>query len=211
MTTQINNSWLMRLAAVLAAGGLSLAITDTTAAKGGGGGNSSHSQHAVSSNQNSGNQHNGNLSSRQPAKKHDDSHSSRDRDKKHDGKGDKGEAREGKDHNGTRQTYNGCKKQNCAGDKTAIVVTDATGKVVYSISKSQLDAQHDVFSAQKVAGGVMLQVGDKRILVPGKSVTVKNEALSQYIADKGGLTQTIVRNKDGSISDVLTVAPLKGL
>jgi hypothetical protein len=210
MATRIDDSRLMRLAAVLAAGGLWLAAADIAEAKGGGG-NSSHSQHAVSANQNNGNQHNGNQSRRDADKKHDGNRSSRDSDKKHDGKGDKGEAREGKDRNGTRQTYNGCKKRNCAGDKTAIVVTDGSGKVVYSISKSQLDAQHDVFSAQKVAGGVMLQVGDKRILVPGKSVTVKNEALSQSIADKGGLTQTIVKNKDGSISDVLGVAPLKGL
>ena len=69
------------------------------------------------------------------------------------------------------------------------------------------------FSAEAARGGVVLQVDGKTYTVPGTSVSVKNEALSNSVAERGGLAQTIKKNPDGTITDVLTVTkpPLKGL
>jgi hypothetical protein len=181
MKSLINLSWPMRLAAVLTAGAVSIAAVDIAEARGMGG-STSHSSHSLST---------------LPEKHGNGYQSSGHLGSKHEGKEREGKKHEGKEH--------GCRK-NCQGGKNAIVVTDGNGKILYRGPGGNVP-----FSAKAVPGGIALQIGGKSVFIPGKSVAVKNEALSNAAAQQGGLTQTIKRNSDGTVSAVLTVTPLKGL
>jgi hypothetical protein len=120
----------------------------------------------------------------------------------HLGKKHEGKEHDGKDHNATRQSKNGCNKR-CQGGKDTIVVTNGAGKVLYKLPKSQGDQRA---AAQAIPGGILVTIGDRSFKIAGNSVTIKNFALSISVADKAGLTQTFKKNKDGTTSDVLTVA-----
>jgi hypothetical protein len=109
-------------------------------------------------------------------------------------------------HEGKESSQRHCNTK-CQGDKTAVVIP--SGKTIFRISQPITR-----FSGKAVAGGIALHVNGRTFMVPGTSVTVKNEALSNFATANRGLTQTIVRNRDDTISDVLGVAPkpvLRGL
>jgi hypothetical protein len=180
MTTLINFPWLMRHAAGLAAG-IALIATTTIADAKGSSGNASHSQHSPSA---------------RPEKQSNGYKSGHDG-KKHKGKSHEGKERDGKDRNATRESKHGCNKR-CERDKNTIVITNSAGKVLYGLPKQDRE------TAQVIPGGILITIGDHSFKVSGTSVTIKNFALSTSVAEKAGL-QTIVRNRDGTISDVLKV------
>jgi hypothetical protein len=186
MKSLINLSWPMRLAAVLTAGAVSIAAVDIAEARGMGG-STSHSVHSFST---------------LPEKHGNGYQASGHTEKKHEGKKHEGKEHDGKDHNATRQNKNGCNKR-CQSSKDTIVVTNGAGKVLYKLPKSQGEQRE---TAQAIPGGILVTIGDRSFKIAGNSVTIKNFALSTSVADKAGLTQTIRKNKDGTISDVLTVA-----
>jgi hypothetical protein len=199
MNILINVPWLARHSAVFAAGVALIAATNVADARGSGG-NASRGSHSFSAMpMKQGKSYQGSSAT---GKKHAG--------KKHEGKKHEGKEHEGKDHNGSREGKNSCKK-NCEGGKDSIVITNGAGKVLYRLPKQQGEERE---TAQVIPGGILITIGNNSYKIAGTSVTVKNFALSQAAADKAGLTQTIKKNKDGSISDVLTVAPkppLKGL
>jgi len=195
MNILTNVSWLARHAAVFAAGVALIAATTSVADARGSGGSASHSSHSFSAmpmKQGKSYQGSSATGKKHAGKKHEG--------KKHEGKKHEGEG--GKDHDGSRQSKNGCKK-NCEGGKDSIVITNGAGKVLYRLPKQQGEERE---TAQAIPGGILITIGNNSYKIAGTSVTVKNFALSQAAADKAGLTQTIKKNKDGSISDVLTVA-----
>jgi hypothetical protein len=204
MSILTNVSWLARHPAVFAAGVALIAATNVADARGSGG-SASHSSHSFSAmpmKQGKSYQSGSATGKKYAGEKHEG--------KKHEGKKREGEAHEGKDHSGSREGKNGCKKH-CEGGKDSIVITNGAGKVLYRLPKQQGEERE---TAQAIPGGILITIGNNSYKIAGTSVTVKNFALSQYAADKAGLTQTIKRNKDGTISDVLTVAPkppLKGI
>jgi hypothetical protein len=185
MKTPVNVSWPMRFAAVLAAGAVAIAGVDIVDAKGMGGSASrgSFSTHPE-------NHGNGYQSSGHSGKKHEG--------KKHEGKDHEG------DRNATRQGKNGCNTR-CQGNKNIIIITNSSGKPLYKIAKP--GPGQGIESAKAVRGGIMITIGGHSYTIPGSSVTVKNFTLSAAAAKEAGLSQKIVKNRDGTTTDVLTVLP----
>ena len=191
------------LVVAVTAGVAVIATVDLAVAKSSGGnashsmGNAPHSMHTLpermGKSSHDGKHHSGKDYDRKKSKSgkyHKDK--DHDRDRAHEGKGTI--AKEG-----TRD----CRK---CGDKGSVVIID--GKTKYKVPDPS-----GVISAHAVPGGIAIQVDGRTFTIPGTTVTVKNGVMSQSLVDKGGLTQTVVRNRDGSVSAVLTVAkpPLKGL
>jgi hypothetical protein len=202
MKTLTNISRSLRLAAVLATGAALIAATDAADARGMGG-NASHGQRMFSTLPET--HGNGYKSSGHLGKEHE---GKRREGKNHEGKNHEGKEHDGRDHNATRQSKNGGCNRRCQSSKDTIVVTNSAGKVLYRLPKSQGEQRE---TAQAIPGGFLVTIGDRSFKIAGNSVTIKNFALSTSVADKAGLTQTIKRNKDGTISDVITKKQLIGL
>ncbi len=112
--------------------------------------------------------------------------------------GTQGTTRKGTNRNGQTQNSN----------KTTVVISDPSGRVL-----DRIPGPITSYSAQAVPGGIALRINGNTYTIAGTQVVVKNDTLSTYAAQQGGLSQTFIKGRNGTFTTVLTVVkpPLKGL